>query len=112
MVINLVVACPGSEVCADWGLHHAVLACARLELAEEEGRLEEKKIVGSGDNHKASTMGCSPVVFDYLVGQTSDYSSVIVAIEDLKDLHAKLAENDHAGLTCWCIRISNRLHWK
>ena len=73
---------------------------------------KKKKVVGSGDNHKASTMGCSPVVFDYLVGQTSDYSSVIVAIEDLKDLHAKLAENDHAGLTCWCIRISNRLHWK
>ena len=63
MVINLVVACPGSKVYANRGLHHAVLACARLELAEEEGRLEEKKVVGSGDNHKASTMGCSPVVF-------------------------------------------------
>ena len=66
MVINLVVACPGSKVFASWGLHHAVLACTRLELAKEEGRLEEKKVVGSGDNHKASTWGCSPVVFGCL----------------------------------------------
>ena len=38
MVINLVVACPGPKVFANWGLHHAVLACTRLETAEEEGR--------------------------------------------------------------------------
>ena len=63
MVITLVVARPGSKVFANWGLHYNVLACARLELAKEERRLEKKKVVGSGDNHKASTMDCSPVVF-------------------------------------------------
>ena len=40
---TLVVACPGSKVCAYWALHHAVLACTRLEPAEEERRLERKK---------------------------------------------------------------------
>ena len=37
-----------------------------LKRKPRRRKIRKKKVVGSGDNHKASTMGCSPVVFGCL----------------------------------------------